>query len=119
MVDPKILIKRFGVKNTCLLCGLLFLSPLSQKKVISSAEKKLIENICEISLNILRGGVKLSNNQKKKLYKHRKLIRKLSNKRGGVNNKKKIVQQGGGAFLVALLAPVLEGIISHLISAKS
>lgn len=118
-VPTKLLVKRFGVKNICVLCGLLYSNNLQQKQIISRAEKELIKCICECSLNILNGNVKLSDKQKKQLRKHKKVLRNLSSRKGGVKQKKKIVQRGGAAFLPALLAPILGGLISKFILGSS
>lgn len=101
-----------GVKNATILAALLHLNSKQQKQIISSADKDTILSICEIALNILHGNVDLSDSQKQKLYKYRQYLRKLSSKKGGVNKRRRIVQSGGGPFLVALLAPILGGLIS-------
>jgi len=61
----------------------------------------------------LRGNVKLTPCQKRKLRKYRAHLRKLADKRVSLTSKKKaIVQQGG--FLLSLLGAVLPTIASLL-----
>lgn len=115
MVRPDI-VHRLGVKNSSILAALLHLNPKQLKQVIASADKDTILSISEICINTLHGNIDLTELQKKKLYKYRQYLRKLSSRRGGVNKKKKIVQNGGGPFLVALLAPILGGLISKYLT---
>lgn len=106
------IVNHLGVKNTSILSALLHLNTKQQKQIIAAADKDTILSICECALNILQGNIELSESQKKKLYKYRQNLRKLSSKKGSVNKRKKIVQSGGGPFLVALLAPILGGLIN-------
>ena len=87
--------------------------PKFRKNFLLGADNDLIKCLCECSLNVLNGNIKLSKNQKKSLRKHRKNIRTLAAKKVGLKRKRKILIQKGG-FLPALLAPVL-GIAGSLI----
>ena len=48
--------------------------------IILNGEKELINSISECALNVLRGNVRLSECQKRKLHKHKAIIRKLGAK---------------------------------------
>ena len=61
-------------------------------------------------VNLLRGNVKLTPCQKRKLRKHRVHLRKLADKRVSLPSKKAIVQRGG--FFFPLLGAVLPTIAS-------
>lgn len=112
----KDIVKHIGVKNASILAALLHLNPKQQKTFISTADEDTIVSICECALNILHRNVQLTDLQKKKLYKYREYLRKLSVRKGGVNKRRKVIQSGGGPFLTALLAPILGGLISRYLN---
>ena len=77
-----------------------------RKSILQKASSSLLRSLCECSLNVLKGNVKLTSTQKKKLSRHRHKLRTLADRK--VSNKRKkqlMIQQGG--FLGALLTPVL------------
>lgn len=119
MARSQELVKILGAKNACILCALCYLNNAQRKKVIQNAEKDLIKCICECALNILNGNVEVTNQQKNKLKKFKKVLRKLSSSQGGVKSRKKIIQKGGAAFLPLLLAPIIGELISHLFSGQT
>jgi len=91
-----------------------------QSRVIDKKTKQallessqLIRVICECCLNILNGNVTLTKGEKKKLKKHRLLLRRLAEKKP-LKTKHKLIQEGSGAFLPLLLAPVLSAITAAL-----
>ena len=87
--------------------------PKVRRKILRAASIDLVRCLCECSHNILRGNLKLSPKQKKKLKHHSKTLRSLAGKKVGLKRKKKLILQKGG-FLPALLTPIL-GIASSLI----
>lgn len=113
------IVKLIGLKNACIFCALLHVGHSQRKKLISAADKDLIHCIAECSLNVLNGNVKLTDSEKNKLKKHKKTLRKLARNNGGLKSKKKAVQKGGAAFLPALLAPIVGGLISHFLTGNS
>ena len=74
-------------------------------------KSELVKTLSECSLNLLRGNVKLTPCQKRKLRKHWVHLRKLADKRVSLTSKKKAIVQRGG-FLLPLLGAVLPTIAS-------
>ena len=71
--------------------------------------QKLLREIC---VNVLRGNVPLSTNQRRKLKPHAASIRKLALKKTSLKNRYKLVQKGG--FLPFLLKPLIALAASSL-----
>ena len=96
--------------------ALTYLAGLKGRKlnrVLKSAcDQDLTKAICECSLNVLNGHVKLSPPQLSKLKKHKKKLRILANKSIPISRKKAVVQQGG--FIAPLLGAVLPVLASLL-----
>jgi len=84
--------------------------PKLRKAILANSKSEFVKTLSECSLNLLRGNVKLTPCQKKKLRKHRVHLRKLADKRVSLTSKKAIVQRGG--FLLPLLGAVLPSIAS-------
>lgn len=76
-----------------------------QKSIISSAPKDLINTICECAHNLLKGNVKLTPDQYRKLKRYRTQLRELNKKRTPLKRKRSLLQQGG--FLGAILTRVV------------
>jgi len=85
--------------------------PKLRKAILANSKSELVKTLSECSLNLLRGNVKLTPCQKKKLRKHRVHLRKLADKRVSISSKKKAIVQRGG-FLLPLLGAVLPTIAS-------
>ena len=51
-----------------------------RKTLLKSANHRMIKGICECALNTLKGTITLTPGQKKKLIKHRHLLRRLCDK---------------------------------------
>ena len=76
------------------------------KQVLRDGGASLMNCLCEISHNILKGNVPLTMSQKKKLSPYKHTLRQLTNNQKiSLVKKKHLVQRGG--FLSALLGPVL------------
>ena len=103
-------------KNEDVLKFLRKAKPCYRKAVLSSADKNLVLCICECAHNTLLGKVPLSKSQKLQLSKHKKTLRCLVKPRESFVKKKKILVQKGGAFLPFLLAPIISGILSAIVS---
>ena len=86
--------------------------PQMANAIVKSCDKDLIEALCECSLNVLRGVVPLSSQQRRKLCRFKNHLRALSNKNISIRRKKALLQKGG--FLPALLSPIL-GILGSLL----
>ena len=85
------------------------------RAILRGADKDLLQCLSECALNIKRGNVFLTPNEKAALVKYRLKVQKLSDKKTPLKEKHKIVQTGG--FSAALLAPLLKPIILPLASA--
>ena len=90
--------------------------PKTCKAVIQSADKDLLDTLCECSLNILKGNVPLTGSQKRQLSRHKQTLRLLvGGRRRSVKNKRRLLQKGG--FLGTLLRAV-TGVLGSLLFSK-
>jgi predicted nucleic acid-binding protein len=89
-------------------------SPSMRKSMLKAADCGLIHSICECVYNTIRGNVKLTPNQKTRLSRHKKLLRKIMHRGQSWKKRKKLINQKGGAFLPLILAPLLSGVLSNL-----
>jgi hypothetical protein len=84
----------------------------TQRKMIKSCDKHMIDCFCECAKNVLKGNVPLKQKQFDCLRRHKRILRKLILKKTPIKQKKKILQTGG--FLGALIVPVLSFLASKL-----
>ena len=61
-----------------------------RKAIIQIADRNLIKSICEAALNLLKGNIHLTDNQKQKLAKFKNTIRRLASK-SNLSDKKKLL----------------------------
>ena len=73
----------------------------------------MLYSLCECSQNILKGNVKLTPAQKRRLVKSKDTLRKLSDRRVKQTQKQRLVQQRGGFIgaLLSAIAPVLGSLL--------
>ena len=96
-----------------LLKTLVDAKPKLKKAIIKYASPDLVMAISEIALNMLKGIIKLTPQQKQRLSRYKKEFRSLAKKNVSVNKKRKIlVQKGGGAGL-AILLPLALSLLSR------
>lgn len=81
--------------------------------IISAADKRLIDAICECCKNSLHGNINHSEKDKRRLRQYKRWIKTVMNKKVGIRAKKKILRQKGG-FLPMILGPLINGIGSVL-----
>ncbi len=81
-------------------------SAKQRKAILHNVSPKLLKCLCECSLNILKGNVKLTLSQKRHLSRHKQMLRTLADRKTPVKKKKQLLVQKGG-FLPALLTPIL------------
>lgn len=105
---------RFSSSNAAALQAMCKSDPARRQALLRTADDTLVRNICECALNTLRGNVRLSADQKKRLSKHRKTLRRLACDRGSWKSKKRLLVQRGG-FLPLLLAPIIGSLVASLI----
>lgn len=84
------------------------------KHLVQKAPKEIIDTVCECCLNVLKGTVPLSPEQKQKLGKHRHLLRQMVKKKIPLHQKKKMIVQRGG-FLPLLLGPLLKSVAAPIL----
>ena len=89
--------------------------PAYRKTLLQEAKPEVIKILSDCALNILKGKLLLTQQEKRKLQPHKKKLRTLANKRTSVKAKKKILQQGG--FLPAFLIPILAAVGGNLAGA--
>ena len=89
-------------------------SPKMCKAMVQHADAHLLRCLCECAHNILKGNVPLSPPQKKRLARYKKSLRTLLSKKASVKTKKRTLQKGG--FVPALLQPLLNSVLKHLLN---
>lgn len=102
------------VRNASTLKFLASAKPQLRKAILKSADKELIQCICECIYNTIQGKVPLTINQKKKLCHHKKDLRIIAQRGGSLQKKKKLLLQKGGALLPLILMPLISGILGSL-----
>ena len=96
------------------LLRLLHKSKLSLvKAILKNAPSDLVRALCECSLNVLKGNIKLNASQKTRLRRYKNILRKLATKKVTAKTRKQMLQKGG--FIGALLGPVL-GVLGSLLN---
>ena len=93
-------------------------NPKYRKSLINGAPPEIMKILSECALNILKGTITLTNEEKTKLRKHKNQLRQMATTRVSNRQKKKIVQKGG--MLKALLKPVLKAtlplVVNHIVN---
>ena len=100
------------IKHATVLKLLQKSSPSVVRNIIRKADRKLLNTLCECSLNILKGNIALSKPQLIRLKKYKSALRNLVERKTSLKKKKAILQTGG--FLSALLTPLL-GVLGGLL----
>lgn len=130
--------KHFTKKCIALLHALCHVNIHQRGVLLRAADKNLVRCICECILNILKGNIVLPGKDKKKLSKHKKVLRKLVDKINtnrtavpsqagsttgkrkstldGWKKKKRILLQSGGGFLPLLIAPLISTFLSKILN---
>ena len=101
-------------RNAHVLCLLNKCKPAGQRAIVQNSPPDVIDCLCEICLNVLKGNVPLTSKQKAKLSSYKASLRALVKKSTPTKRRRKILQKGG--FLGALLGPLLKTIIGPLLS---
>jgi hypothetical protein len=87
-----------------------------KRAIINSADRRLIQAICDATYNVLNGNIQISPEQRSQLIRYKNLLRQLI-QRSPLSYKKNILvrstrnQQGGflPALLAAIAGPILGG----------
>lgn len=85
--------------------------PNFRKDFLKKLSNRTVKCISECCYNTLKGNVKLNQSQKKKLKRHKQVIRTLASKNLPLYKKKKILVQKGG-FLNVLIPAALTVLTS-------
>ena len=84
--------------------------PKLKKAIIQHAPTELVTAISEIVLNLIKGVIKLTASQKKRLSRYKKDL--LAKKKLSIGKKKKILVQKGGSAAVSILVPLALSLLS-------
>ena len=85
----------------------------AQKSVLHHADRDVVDTICEVCLNVLKGNVPMSPEQKRRLSKHKHTLRRLASSSRSSDKAKRVLVQKG-VFLSALLPALISGLGSLL-----
>lgn len=80
------------------------------REILKTASPCLIRLLCESGLNVLKGNIKLSDSQYKKLKPHKKLLLFVSKPTIPLHLRKKEFQKKKGGFLPVVLPILLSAI---------
>src|SRR5436190_19541308 len=88
--------RSIGERNICLLKTLCYLKKNQRASFLRKADDKLVKCIQECIFNTLKGNVPLGPNERKRLAKHKTVLRRVAAKQGDWKTKRKqLVQRGG------------------------
>ena len=89
-----------------------------RKAIIEGCDNELIYCLCECVMNVLNGNIPTTKQQKQKLQRYAKTLKKVESRKVSLKKKKELFIQEGG-FLPLLLAPIIGvvgGLIGDLVS---
>jgi DNA-binding PadR family transcriptional regulator len=93
-------------------------SARKRRVLLSKAKNCVFYTLSEISRNVLKGNLPISEKSRINLKKYKKNLRNLAQKtKFSLKNRKSIINQSGGSFLPALLVPTI-GLIARLVIDK-
>ena len=99
--------------NFCKLHAHKDAKPNLRKAIISNCDMELVSIVSACALNVLRGNVRFSDCQKKRLSKFKGRLRTVIDNRVPFDRKKLLINQRGG-FLLQLLSAILPAIASFI-----
>jgi hypothetical protein len=73
--------------------------PTLRKGIISNCDKGLVNDISECILNVLKGNIKLTDSNKRKLKKYKTVLRTIVDRSRPLSTKKRLIIQKGGCYL--------------------
>ena len=83
--------------------------------ILRESDTSLTRAICECTKNVISGRVRCTPNQKRKMRRHVKILRTITEKEVPIHKRRALIKQKGG-FLPAILAPLI-GIIASVAGA--
>ena len=103
-------------RRTHVLCVPAQAKPRLVKQMIAGAEPGLMKAISECSFNVLKGKVRLTSTQKKRLCHHKTALQTIAHPRAGVKTRKALAQNGGLlGTLLGTVAPMIVSALSGLV----
>ena len=82
-----------------------------RKMLLEAATSDEIKAVAECALNLLKNRIKLNNNQKRRLKRHKETLRYIAHKGTNIKKKRRAMQQKGG-FLTSLLPLAISAVTS-------
>ena len=82
--------------------------------ILKKASKELILTLYECALNVAKGHIKLTDQQKQNLQKNKIALRTLLEKRKSTDRRKVLIQKGG--VLLPVILPAIISAIGAIIS---
>ena len=111
-------------KHAKVICLLAKAKPKAIRNIISSADKDLIKTVNACAYNVLKGNVKITPAQKKRLRRYRESLATLSLKKTPLKTSRALLMKGSGLVtaLLGTIAPlllntVLPAIVKPVLSA--
>ena len=100
-------------RSVAILQGLRYLNKNQRISLLKKANAILIRSICECVLNISCRNISIKRENKIKLRKYIKILRKLCKPEETLQNEKKIIFQQGGFIgpVLSVLAPLLVSLL--------
>src|SRR5579859_3309439 len=87
-----------------------------KRQILKKASRAEICTICELSKNILKGRVSLTQNQKRKLCRYKRALRRLADRKLSYVKKKRFLLQRGGLPILPLILGAVAPLIGKLVS---
>lgn len=84
-----------------------------RKTLLEAASSDEIRSIAECALNVLKNRIKLNNQQKRKLKRHKDVLRYISQRNKNTKKKRRLLQMKGG-FLTTLIPLALSALTSFV-----
>lgn len=82
------------------------------KAIIKSARPDLVNCFTEICYNVLNGNINLTPSYKKKLAKHKKILRSIAKKSTKTSSRRNQIQKGG---FLPLILPLVKTLLPTLV----
>ncbi len=89
--------------------------PKIRNAIVQHGPSDLIKAISEIVLNVLKGVIKITPRQKKRLSRYKNKLRALTDNKVAEKVKRKfLTQKGGGAGALGILVPIAIAALSQM-----
>ena len=96
--------------HAVLLKALAHCTAKQRKTLLKTADRGLIDAICECIVNVINGNIKLTPSQKRTLSKHKQRLRKLSHRHTSFRERKRLLNQRGGFILPMLMRLIVPAV---------